>query len=387
MRKPAVKNEVVMSGAFLYPLCATGLFILLIAFNYLQRFNTDSFMRKVYLLAVFSLLTAIIFNFTSFMLNGKPGQPIRILLYAFNSIYFISQNLSYYTAVLFIDYIASKNSSRTKKIGMIVLAIMGVNIIVMTLNIFFGFYFTITPDNTYANGSMYLVRFYLGYIAILMIVIDLLASSKFLKQVHIYLIAGFAILIGTGAALDMMFSGGNLIWAFFTAAMLQGYFYIIRSDTTQDAVTGIGNRASFNEYINQIVRMPDKQSFSICLVDINGLKKINDSMGVEEGDKALADMADILKKCSRQSDFIARFGEDEFIIIIKAKFEIERLIARILRTIDTRNQKEGTPYPLSISYGFDKFTTKTDQSVDEFLTHLNGLVYQHKSDQRREAGA
>jgi diguanylate cyclase (GGDEF)-like protein len=312
---------------------------------------------------------------------------VRTLLLTCNSIYFLAQNLAYYSTVLFIDYIASKSASRTKKLGVIVLAIMAINVIVMILNLFFGFYFTITQENLYADGSMYLVRFYLGYLAILMMVIDLLVSSKFLRQVHIYLIVTFSILIGAGAAVDMAFSGGNLIWAFFTAGMLQGYFYIIRSDTTQDTVTGIGNRASFNEYINQVIRMPDKQSFSMCLIDINGLKKINDSMGVEEGDKALADMADILKKCSRQSDFIARTGPDEFIIVIKAKFEIEKLIARVLRTLDSRNQKEGTPYPLSISYGFDKFTTKTDQSIDEFMTRLNGLVYQHKSDQRREAGA
>jgi diguanylate cyclase (GGDEF)-like protein len=381
------KSEVVVSGAFLYPLCATGLFILLIAFNYIQRPNTDSFLRKIYLLTVFSLLAAIVFNFAGFMLNGKPGRQIRILLYIINTVYFIAQNLSYYTAVLFVDYIANKNSSRTKKIGLIVLAVMGINVIVMALNLSFGFYFTITPDNHYANGSMYLVRFYMGYIAVLMIIIDLLASSKFLKRVHVYLIAAFAILIGAGVALGMAFPGGNLIWAFFTAAMLQGYFYILRADTTQDAVTGIGNRASFNEYISHIARMPGKQSFAICLIDINGLKKINDSMGTEEGDKVLADMANILKKCSRQNDFIARFGEDEFIIIIKAKFEIERLIARVLRTIEARNQKEDTPCPLSISYGFDKFTTRTDQSIDEFLARLNGLVYQHKSDQRREAGA
>ncbi|MDR2371011.1 MAG: hypothetical protein LBD71_05995, partial [Treponema sp.] len=243
-----------MSGASLYPLCATGLFILLIAFNYIRRPNTDSFLRKIYLLTVFSLFIAIVFNFISFMLNGKPGRQIRILLYISNNIYFIAQNLSYYTAVLFVDYIASKNSSRTKKIGLVVLAIMGINVIIMALNLFSGFYFTITPDNRYANGSMYLVRFYLSYIAVLMIIIDLLASSKFLKQVHVYLIAGFAILIGVGAALDMTFSGGNLIWAFFTAAMLQGYFYILRADTTQDAVTGIGNKASFNEYISHIIR-------------------------------------------------------------------------------------------------------------------------------------
>ncbi|MDR1418973.1 MAG: GGDEF domain-containing protein [Treponema sp.] len=376
-----------MSGAFLYPLCATGLVILLIAFNYIRRLNTDIFLRKIYLLTIFSLLAAIVFNFAAALFNGRPGRPVHVLLFIFNSIYFIAQNLTYYAAILFVDYIANRNSARTKKLGCIVLAVTGINIIIIILNLFSGFYFIITPDNRYADGSLYLVRFYLGYVAILIIIADLLVSSKFITQTYMYQIVLFAVLVGGGAALDMIFAGGSLIWAFFTAGMLQGYFYIIRSDSTQDAVTGIGNRASFNEYVNQIIRMPEKQSLLMCLVDINGLKKINDSMGVEGGDRALVDMADILKKCSRQSDFIARIGEDEFIIVIKAKFEIERLITRMLRTIEARNQKGENPCPLSISYGFDKFTTKTDQSIDEFLTHLNGLVYQHKSDQRREAGA
>lgn len=375
-----------MPGAFLYPLCATGLVILVIAFNYIQRLNTDVFLRKIYLLTIFSLFAAIVFNFAASLLNGRPGQPVRAFLFIFNSVYFVAQNMTYYTVILFVDYIANRNSARTRKLSWIVIGIMGINIIIVILNLFFGFYFIITPDNRYADGSLFLIRFYLGYTAILIIIADLLISSKFITRSYMYQIVLFAILIGGGAALDMIFAGSSLIWAFFTAAMLQGYFYVIRSDSTQDAVTGIGNRASFNEYINHIIRMSEKQSLLMCLIDINGLKKINDSMGVEEGDRALADMADILKKCSRQSDFIARIGGDEFIVIIKAKFEIERLIARILRTIDARNQKDDTPYPLSISYGFDKFTTKTDQTIDEFLTRLNGLVYQHKSDQRREAG-
>ncbi|MDR0602311.1 MAG: GGDEF domain-containing protein [Treponema sp.] len=387
MDRPQNHEGIEMSGAFLYPVCATGLVILLIAFDYIRRLNTDAFLRKIYLLTLFSLFAAIVFNFIASLFDGKSGAPVRTLLFAFNSLYFITQNLAYYTVVLFIDYIAGRNSSRTGKLGCIVLVIMGINVIIMVLNLFFGFYFTITPDNRYADGSMYLVRFYLGYLAILILIVDLLTSSKFLTQVYMYQIVIFAILIGGGAALDMVFTDGNLIWAFFTAGMLKSYFYIIRADATQDAVTGIRNRASFSEYIGQIIRMPERQSLLMCLIDINGLKKINDSMGMEEGDRALADMADILRKCSRQNDFIARIGGDEFIVIIKAKFEIERLIARILRTVDARNQKADSPYPLAISYGFDKFTTRTDQTIDEFLSHLNDLVYQHKSDQRREAGA
>jgi diguanylate cyclase (GGDEF)-like protein len=210
---------------------------------------------------------------------------------------------------------------------------------------------------------------------------------RYLRAVHITLVVFFAVLIGAGAALDMFFTGGHLIWAFFTGGLLYGYFYIIRSDTTQDSMTGIGNRSSFTEFIGQVARMNTKQAYAMALFDINGLKKINDTHGQEAGDQALAEMAEILKKCSRQSDFLARIGGDEFLIAIKAKFDIEKLLARVLRTLEAYNQKPNRLYTLSISYGYSTFTTKTDQSIDEFLQRLNGLVFQHKKDQRSEEAA
>jgi diguanylate cyclase (GGDEF)-like protein len=237
------------------------------------------------------------------------------------------------------------------------------------------------------NGSMFLLRFYLGYLAILMIVIDIFLSVKYLKTVHIYLLVLFALLVGGGAALDMAFPGGHLIWAFFAGALLHGYFYIVRRDTTRDRVTGIRNRSSFTEFITQASRLPGKQSYAMALFDINGLKKINDAHGQETGDLALAETAEILKKCSRQSDFLARIGDDEFLIAIKSKFDIERLLLRILRTLETYNKKPDRLYTLSISYGYSTYTTKTEQSIDEFLQRLNGLVFQHKKDQRQEEAA
>jgi diguanylate cyclase (GGDEF)-like protein len=169
--------------------------------------------------------------------------------------------------------------------------------------------------------------------------------------------------------------------------MLNGYFYIIQSDTTQDALTGIGNRSSFIEFINRLNRMPVKQSYSMALFDLNGLKKINDTYDTKTGDMAIEDMAMILKQCSRQSDFIARIGGDEFIVAIKVRFDIEKLLSRILRALESHNKKQEHPYTLSISYGYDTFSTKTDQTIEEFLQHLDSLVFQHKKDQRSEEAA
>jgi diguanylate cyclase (GGDEF)-like protein len=376
-----------MISTALYPPFATGLVLVLILVDYLSRANTDHFQRRLYLSTLLSILTAILFNFASTILDGRPGLTVRVFLHITNNIFFIFQHLSYYLAVVFIDYLVNKNNARVKKFLYIVLGLMALNILVMVLNISGGFYFYITEDNHFQNGGLFLVRFYLGYIAILMLVVDLLISAKHLKGLHITLIVVFAILFGIGTALDTFFAGGHLIWAFFTGGLLYGYFFIIRSDTTRDSMTGVGNRSGFFEFISQLARMNTKQAYAMALFDINGLKKINEDHGQEAGDRALAEMAEILKKCSRQSDFLARIGGDEFIIAIKAKFDIERLLLRVLRTLETYNQKPDRLYTLSISYGYDTFTTRTDTTIEEFLQRLNGLVFQHKKDQRNEEAA
>jgi diguanylate cyclase (GGDEF)-like protein len=373
-----------MTSSVLYPPLATGLVLVLIFVDYIGKVDTDRFQREIYLSVLISIFAAITVNFAASIFDGRPGAGAHILLLVTQTLFFILQNLSYYLAVLLIDYIANRNSARTKKFMYLVLAIGGLNIVIMVFNAFFGFYFYITEDNRFVNGPMFLLRFYLGYIAILMIIIDMWLSAKYLKTAHIYLLVFFAILVGAGAALDLALPGSHLIWAFFAGGLLHGYFYIIRSDTTQDSTTGIGNRSSFTEFINRIARMTTRQSYSMALFDINGLKEINDTQGPAIGDQALAEMAEILKKCSRQSDFVARIGADEFLIAIKAKFDIERLLSRILRTLETYNQQPDRLYTLSISYGYATFITKTDQSIDEFLQRLNGLVFQHKKDQRSE---
>ncbi|MDR0876564.1 MAG: GGDEF domain-containing protein [Treponema sp.] len=387
-----------MTSSSLYPVFGTGLVLILVFLNYVRKTDTDKFQRKIYLSVLIAVFISIVANFAASVLDGRPGGAVHILLLIINNIYFIFQNLSYYLVVVFIDYLANKNSARVRKFVYIVLGIMAVNAVVMVLNISYGFYFSISADNRFTNGTMSLVRFYLGYTAIVMAIVDLFLSARFLKSMHVYIIILFAVLVGAGAALDLIFPGGNIIWAFLTAGMLHGYFYILKSDTTQDNITGIGNRSSFNEFINQLIRMKEKQSYVIAQFDINGLKKINDKHGIEGGDKALSDLAMILQKCSRQSDFVARIGDDEFIVAMKEKYikseyddksrlNIDIMLYRFLKTLEDYNNRADKTFDLSISYGYDTYVTKTDQLIEEFLQGLSRKVFQHKQDQRSSEAA
>jgi diguanylate cyclase (GGDEF)-like protein len=375
-----------MTSSSLYPVLSTGLVLILIFFNYIRKVDTDKFQRKVYLSVLVTLFIAIIANFAASVLYGRSGNAVHVLLYIINILYFLFQNLSYYLVAVFIDYLSNKNTFRIKKFIYIVLGIMGINILVMALNIFFGFYFSISQDNQFIDGTMPLIHFCLSYTAILMVIVDLLVSSRYIKASQIYIVVIFSVLIGAGGALDLIYSGGNIIWAFLTAGMLFSYFYILRSDTSQDSITGIGNRSSFNEFVNQIIRMKDKQSYTVAQFDINGLKKINTKYGIESGDKALADLAMILKKCSRQSDFVARLGDDDFIVAINAKYNMDLLTQKVVNELDNynKNKKDDKDFKLEISHGKATFITKADQTVDEFLRELRDKVYEHKRNQKGE---
>jgi diguanylate cyclase (GGDEF)-like protein len=85
-----------------------------------------------------------------------------------------------------------------------------------------------------------------------------------------------------------------------------------------DGLTGLANRRSFNDALEkEIVRAERyKRPLSLLMMDINNFKKYNDSRGHPAGDKLLRDFARIIKSQLRLTDVVARYGGDEFVIIL-----------------------------------------------------------------------
>jgi diguanylate cyclase (GGDEF)-like protein len=123
------------------------------------------------------------------------------------------------------------------------------------------------------------------------------------------------------------------------------------------------------------------------MIDMDHFKEINDTLGHHEGDNALRDMASIIKNNIRHSDFAARYGGDEFIIAAKEDDSTEKIMEKIQRAVTAHNEKNQRPYKLRISYGVDTFTTNSGIAMQEFLTHIDSLMYKNKSSRRRRSDA
>ncbi|KUO64075.1 MAG: hypothetical protein APF84_08170 [Gracilibacter sp. BRH_c7a] len=146
-----------------------------------------------------------------------------------------------------------------------------------------------------------------------------------------------------------------------------------------DSLTNLYNRRFFEE---ELKRLDTERNFplSLILVDVNGLKLINDAFGHKAGDILLQKVAGILKQECRADDIIARVGGDEFVILLPKtdSSQIENILRRIQKA--TNNEKVEA-INISVSYGWE---TKKDKKEDiqDIYNKAEMYMYQHKISER-----
>lgn len=149
----------------------------------------------------------------------------------------------------------------------------------------------------------------------------------------------------------------------------------IRYLSFHDKVTGLYNRAYFEEELKRL-DVKRQLPLSIILGDVNGLKLVNDTFGHHKGDKLLRRIARVLKNSCRKEDIVARWGGDEFAILLPRtpKNIVIEVCNRIKKAC---REAKKTPIQLSIALGA---ATKEEpgQDIQEILREAEDRMYRHK---------
>jgi diguanylate cyclase (GGDEF)-like protein/PAS domain S-box-containing protein len=152
--------------------------------------------------------------------------------------------------------------------------------------------------------------------------------------------------------------------------------------TITDQLTGLHNRRGFLSLAEQQLKLSNRNKNGMLLffADLDLLKWINDTMGHEEGDKALIEAANIFKETFRTSDIIARLGGDEYaaLVVDVPETNSEVIIARLQFLTDIRNNQENRKYRLSISIGCSYYDPEHPCTIDDLIVRADKLMYEQK---------
>jgi diguanylate cyclase (GGDEF)-like protein len=356
------------------------LVFILIAMDFWGKRGAD---RERYLLfwaILISSFAASVLDFCNRVTDGVPG--LEWFTNTTVTLFYIVQNISSYLMVIFIDYIAHEDINRAKVLSIPMAFIFGFSVLLTLTNLHWHFYYYIAEGNIFIRGPWYPLRLLMTYLAMFFVLVDTFLSRKYILKSQVMLLVFFILLNVLGSALDLLIPSSGMTWPCFTAGLLYVYLFIVQSDSKIDSLTGLGNRLSFNEFMDNLAR--GRQSWHVVMLDLDHFKSINDTWGHAQGDNALRDMASVIKGCIRRTDFAARYGGDEFVIAIRAENNIDRLLSRFEEAMQRQNEKitdsNGRPYTLKASYGKGLFNGSSDESVHDFMARIDALMYSCKNE-------
>lgn len=348
-----------------------------------KRLDLKDQLNRVFLITSLIIILELFFETLTCILNKRPeiwAAPVSTALHFF--LFAAGPILTYFWYMMICHWILPEEHM-TKRHLLIMLIPATVNFILSLLTPLYGYLYYIDSSNIYHRGPLFLVSaaavyFYLGY-AFVLICIN---KKKIVKEEYMPLII-FGVLPIIGGVLQSLFYGILLMWSCAGFSMLIVYIFLQQRMIHIDDLTGAWTRATFEYCISRRTKQKNTNTFGLIILDIDGLKRINDEHGHHEGDYALKMTVQLIKSVLQKNDIIARTGGDEFLIILDctSKDKIEQTIRKIRETLKQHNESFNKGYLLDCSIGAELYHSGF-HNINQFMQHVDKLMYENKKIKR-----
>lgn len=342
-----------------------------------KRFLADN----LFIALLYSNMALLLLDILSWVLDGRAGTINAVFLMIVMVLGYLMATLPAFLWALYADYQVFNDINRIRKFKGIFLIPVFINTAMTLITPFTGLLFYFDNNNVYHRGPFCSLFIALTFAYLIYAFTLLLSYHKQIEKRYFLPLMLFSLPPFIGSLFQASFYGLSLIWSSITISLLIVHLYVQNRKLNTDYLTGTFNRLQLDRYLQAEIRNSDRYNgFSAILLDINDFKKINDQYGHLIGDEALTITTQLLKSSLRKDDFLARYGGDEFFIIldIQDMSTLEKKVARIRENFRDFNQSSDKPYQLSLSMGYDVYDYKSAMSADEFLKYLDDLMYRDK---------
>lgn len=371
-----------------------GIVLLLLFLNNMNRNNQKSLSLDQNIFNACLIMNILIFIFDTgmWLVDGNSLGFLRTGNYIITMLYYISNPLICLLWLMYTDYkIYESKDGLLKRIRFYIIP-AAISTLLSVISVFTGWLFIIDGNNNYTRGPYFWI---MAFVSLFYLVVSFGLSLKDVirngwednKNINIHLVL-FPVGIILASVLQIMFFGISIIWVCAMIAFTSIYINIQNGEITTDHLTGLYNRRRLDEHFQRRIKMhKNKKKLFAIMLDLDNFKKINDNYGHEIGDKALIEMAELLRRvCNGSDDFIARMGGDEFIILGERtkKEEITRLIKEISLAAVAFNEGQQSDYRLEPSMGYSIYNE--GDTANTFFATADQEMYRIKMERKLAYG-
>ncbi len=153
-----------------------------------------------------------------------------------------------------------------------------------------------------------------------------------------------------------------------------------RRESQIDALTGVNNRRVFEQHLEHEYERSCRYQhpFCIAIIDVDKFKLVNDGLGHAAGDSVLRELATVLRKSIRKTDTIARYGGDEFVLLMpETPLSLAAPVLERIRTWSAATLS-ATDQPVTISVGLAQWSGDLGDSATDVLRRADDALYRAK---------